>query len=144
MVAETSISLALSSIAPFMKTFGRPIWNDLHDFLVIPWYRNDFSGEEYWYPVNFPKRTSRHWLKLTLFIIMTPLCLKNGTRLLVNLLTQGYSIQIPFAIPSIVIYALYLFTLLFLMSVFVGLFFMVLAQAAIIVWWSAWALRIVQ
>lgn len=127
-----------------MKTFGRPIWDDLHDFLVIPWYRNDFSGEEHWYPVKFPKRTFRHWLKLTVYVMGAPLCLKNGARLLVNLLTQGYSIHIPLAIPWFVIYTLYLLILLSLMSALLGLFVVVLAEIAIVLWWSAWALRIVQ
>jgi hypothetical protein len=144
MIAETSLSFALSSFAPLLKTFGRPIWDDLHDFLVIPWYRNDFSGEEEWYPVKFPKRRITHWIKLFVLGIGTPLCLRNGAHLLVSLLTQGYSIHLPFGVPQFAIYALYLFILIFLTFALIGVFFTVLAELAIIVWWSAWALRIVQ
>lgn len=127
-----------------MKTFGRPIWDELHDFLVIPIYRNDFSGEDHWYPVTFPRRSFFHWLRLMSFSIIAPLILKSGVHLFISLLTEGYLLRIPDFIPWFLIY----FAFSGIMFAFaVALFVLLVAvfcEFAIILWWSAWILCIVK
>lgn len=143
-LAEAVISFVLTSLAPIMKTFGRPIWNELHDFLVIPIYRNNFSGEEHWYPVSFPRRSSPHWLRIFIFSTSAPLCLKSGFYIFLSLLTEGYYLRIPSFVPRFLIYlsfsslmCLFAFSLLFLL---IG----VLCEVAIVLWWSAWIMCIVK
>ena len=41
---------------------------NVQDFLIIPWYRNEFTGELERYPIKaLPRRSSRHWVALVLF-----------------------------------------------------------------------------
>ena len=90
-----------------MKAFGRPVWDELHDFLVIPLYRNGFSGEDHWYPVTFPRRSFAHWLRLIVFAVCTPFILHQGAYAFVALLTHGYVIRIPSFIPAFVVYIVF-------------------------------------
>ncbi|THH09613.1 hypothetical protein EW145_g1894 [Phellinidium pouzarii] len=125
-LGEASLSFVLTSVAPLMKTFGRPIWDELHDFLVIPIYRNGFSGEDKWYPVSFPKRSFPHLLRLSLLACGAPLCLLHGLRFFVNLLTHGYNLHIPSFVPSSVE------NLLFLGVMFALAFFLLVLLVAVL------------
>lgn len=137
-------SFALTFVAPFMKIFGRPIWDDLHDFLVIPLYRNDFSGGEQWYPVTFPRRSFAHWLRLIAVCIAIPAALKSGSDTFLELLTGGYLVRVPSFIPSSLVYIL----LSFCISSFASsLFFLLcafLCEVSIMLWWTGWVLRVVK
>lgn len=144
-LGETSLSLVLSSSAPFMKTFGRPIWDDVHDFLVIPWYRNDFSGEAEWYPVKFPKRDVAHWLKLTSLGLCAPFGLTGTLRAIVTL--SAVDIHLDWTEHFVLLLLLRLIHLLFVLGLSITaviLLATVLGEFAILFWWTAWVIRIVQ
>ena len=143
-IGEAAISFVLTSVAPIMKTFGRPIWDELHDFLVIPIYRNDFSGEDHWYPVTFPRRSCFHWSRLIVFSAVAPYVLMHGIRLFASLLTEGYLLRIPDFIPWFLIYSAFS-TIMFAYAVALFILLVtVLCEFAIILWWSAWILCIVK
>ncbi|KAG6332179.1 hypothetical protein ID866_6909 [Astraeus odoratus] len=60
-----ALTFILDTITPFWRNYGKTIGEDMQDFLIIPWYRNDFTGEVKRYPVeSFPRRSLRHWLAL--------------------------------------------------------------------------------
>ena len=60
-----ALTLFLDTITPFWRNYGKPIGEDIQDFLIIPWYRNEFTGEAKRYPVkSFPRRPVYHWLAL--------------------------------------------------------------------------------
>ncbi|EJD03634.1 uncharacterized protein FOMMEDRAFT_166988 [Fomitiporia mediterranea MF3/22] len=143
-LAEASISFLLTSVAPLMKTFGRPVWDEVHDFLVIPLYRNGFSGEDHWYPVTFPRRSLVHWLRLLFFSTSAPLLLYHGARFFVALLTHGYVIRIPVFIPTFVVYVVFSGLMCAFASLLFGLFVVVLCEMFIVLWWLLWLLRIVR
>ncbi|KDQ63308.1 hypothetical protein JAAARDRAFT_374068 [Jaapia argillacea MUCL 33604] len=64
-----ALTLLLDSVTPFWRNYGKVIGEDLQDFLIIPWYRNEFTGEPKRYPVKrLPRRSLRHWLGLTVFL----------------------------------------------------------------------------
>ena len=138
------LSFALTFVAPFMKTFGRPIWDDLHDFLVIPLYRNDFSGEDHWYPVSFPRRSFTHWIRLTLLGCAIPAALRSGCKLLVALLTEGYLLRIPSFIPTALVYVTLSSVVSAYISVLILLLFSFLCELAVILWWFGWTMHIVK
>ncbi|KAL0578469.1 hypothetical protein V5O48_003518 [Marasmius crinis-equi] len=62
------LTFVLDSVTPFWRTYGRTIGYDVQDFLIIPLYRNEFTGEAKRYPItHIPKRSFRHWVALVLF-----------------------------------------------------------------------------
>lgn len=143
-VVEIFVSFSLTLFAPFMKTFGRPIWDDLHDFLVIPLYRNDFSGGDQWYPVSFPSRSFSHWLRLLVVFVAIPAVLKSGSDAFFELLTGGYLVRVPSFIPSYVVYAVLSFCISWFASTLFVLLFAFVCEVAIIFWWLGWVLCIVK
>ncbi|KAF9269977.1 hypothetical protein L218DRAFT_913882 [Marasmius fiardii PR-910] len=63
-----SLTFILDIVAPFWRTYGRTIGVDVQDFLIIPLYRNEFTGEAKRYPItHVPKRSVHHWVALGLF-----------------------------------------------------------------------------
>ncbi|KAF5385082.1 hypothetical protein D9615_001316 [Tricholomella constricta] len=63
-----TLTFLLDSVTPFWRTYGKPIGEDIRDFLIIPLYRNEFTGEAKRYPIlRIPKRSFRHWLGLVFF-----------------------------------------------------------------------------
>jgi hypothetical protein len=63
-----ALTFILDTVTPFWRTYGRTIGNDIQDFLIIPLYRNEFTGEAKRYPIKqIPRRSFRHWVALVLF-----------------------------------------------------------------------------
>ncbi|KAJ3749301.1 hypothetical protein DFH05DRAFT_1593438, partial [Lentinula detonsa] len=59
------LTLLLDTITPFWRTYGKVIGDDIQDFLIIPLYRHEFTGESKRYPIRrVPKRSVRHWIGL--------------------------------------------------------------------------------
>lgn len=60
-----ALTLLLDTVTPFWRNYGKTIGEDVRDFLIIPLYRNEFTGEPKRYPLNeIPKRSLRHWVGL--------------------------------------------------------------------------------
>jgi hypothetical protein len=68
MFGMDALTFVLDTVTPFWRTYGKTIGEDVRDFLVIPWYRNEFTGEAKPYPIErFPRRSFTHWVGLLLF-----------------------------------------------------------------------------
>ena len=39
-----ALTLLLDTVTPFWRNYGKVIGEDVQDFLIIPWYRNEFTG----------------------------------------------------------------------------------------------------
>ena len=143
-LAEAFLSFILTSLAPLMKTFGRPIWNELHDFLVIPLYRNGFSGEDEWYPVTFPHRSFPQWIRLLTVATSIPICLRSGVHAFICLLTEGYLVRVPAFIPHFLVYLIFSGFMCAFASLLFILLGSMLCELFIIFWWLGWTLRIVR
>ncbi|KAG9314025.1 hypothetical protein JVU11DRAFT_4803 [Chiua virens] len=60
-----ALTLILDTVAPFWRSYGKIIGEDMQDFIIIPWYRNEFTGEPKRYLVkSVPRRSLRHWVAL--------------------------------------------------------------------------------
>ncbi|KAG2367763.1 hypothetical protein BDR07DRAFT_1469412 [Suillus spraguei] len=67
-----ALTFILDSVAPVWRNYGRTIGEDITDFLIIPWYRNEFTGEPKRYDIlSFPRRSIRHWFALFFLFLCT-------------------------------------------------------------------------
>jgi len=67
-----ALTLLLDTVTPFWRNYGKVIGEDAQDFLIIPWYRNEFTGEPKRYPIkSFPKRSFRHWVGIICLYFLT-------------------------------------------------------------------------
>ena len=84
------------------------------------------------------------WLRLLTFAASIPLLLFHGTRIFVELLTGGYVLRIPSYIPSFVVYLLVSGIMSSYASFLLSLLAIMLCECIIVLWWTAWFLRIVK
>ncbi|KAF8140623.1 hypothetical protein EV363DRAFT_1393526 [Boletus edulis] len=56
-----ALTVILDTITPFWRSYGKIIGEDMQDFIIIPWYRNEFTGESKRYPVKSVPRRSLPW-----------------------------------------------------------------------------------
>ena len=130
-------------MTPVWRNYGKVIGEDVQDFLIVPWYRNEFTGEQKRYPItSLPKRSLRHWLGLLLF----------------SLISIGITtLQIGAAISSTMNYNLPWISHTGLWCLLIPFFtFMLLIQwiavlvecvvvfveFGVVVWWLGWAVKI--
>lgn len=67
-----ALTFILDNVAPVWRNYGRTIGEDITDFLIIPWYRNEFTGEPKRYDIlSFPRRSIRHWFTLFFLFLST-------------------------------------------------------------------------
>ncbi|KAG1864771.1 hypothetical protein DFJ58DRAFT_680381 [Suillus subalutaceus] len=67
-----ALTFILDNVAPVWRNYGRTIGEDIKDFLIIPWYRNEFTGEAKRYDItSFPCRSIRHWFVFFLLFLCT-------------------------------------------------------------------------
>ncbi|KJA25846.1 hypothetical protein HYPSUDRAFT_134350 [Hypholoma sublateritium FD-334 SS-4] len=65
-----ALTLLLDTVTPVWRTYGKAIGEDVRDFLIIPLYRNEFTGESKPYPIRgFPRRSLYHCVGLCIFLI---------------------------------------------------------------------------
>ncbi|TCD68076.1 hypothetical protein EIP91_011528 [Steccherinum ochraceum] len=138
-----ALTLLLDTVTPFWRIYGKVIGEDVQDFLIVPWYRNEFTGEPNWYPIkNFPKRSIRHWVGLLLFsvtsVMMTLLQIRAACSFssILNLpwladVGVRWLISPLFAVALIAQWCAVLFES-----------FLIFAQAGILVWWLGWSVRV--
>lgn len=138
-----ALTLLLDTVTPFWRNYGKVIGEDIQDFLIIPWYRNEFTGEAKRYPVTqFPRRSLRHWLGLSclslLSLCTTVLQLRAAVELTLNWdlpwITHTGLWWIVFPIYSISLLIQWCAVLVELCIVF--------AQLGVGVWWLGWAVNI--
>ncbi|KAI0778335.1 hypothetical protein BD413DRAFT_601117 [Trametes elegans] len=84
-----ALTLLLDTVTPFWRNYGKVIGEDVQDFLIIPWYRNEFTGEPKRYPIErFPRRSFRHWVGLIclsfLSVVVTLLQARAAISLTIN------------------------------------------------------------
>ena len=138
-----ALTLLLDTVTPFWRTYGKTIGEDVRDFLIIPLYRNEFTGEARRYRIKeFPKRSVRHWLGLAIFLMLS---------IAVNILQVRGAISsslhfrlrwMPY--DSVRWTALPFFWIGILIQWFAVVieFTIVLMQLGVIVWWTGWSVNI--
>jgi hypothetical protein len=134
-----ALTFVLDTITPVWRTYGKRIGEDVRDFLVVPWYRNEFTGEAKRYSItSLPKRSLRHWLALIMMAAGMWAVLVAQARLLA--VSAGY-----YALPGVKHPGLWWALLpAFWIGVLVQCclltltLFVIGAWSAVVVWWLGW------
>ena len=138
-----ALTFLLDTVTPFWRTYGKTIGEDVRDFLIIPLYRNEFTGEAKQYPIKeFPRRSFHHWLGLVFFFFLS---------IGINIL------QVRAAISSSLNFRLHLIPydgirwtalpffwigILIQWLAVIFEFAIIFMQAAVITWWTGWSVKI--
>ena len=138
-----ALTFLLDTVTPFWRTHGKTIGEDVRDFLIIPLYRNEFTGQAKRYPIEeFPRRSFRHWLGLVLVFFLSIGISILQVRAAISSSLNFRLHMIPYdgirwaALPFFWIGIL----IQWLAVVFeVAIVFM---QAGVIVWWTGWSVKI--
>jgi hypothetical protein len=134
-----ALTILLDSVTPFWRNYGKVIGVDAQDFLIIPWYRNEFTGEAEKYAIKaLPRRSFRHWVGLVLFFFITL-----GVLILQTRAARSFSslYRLPFnmspglwwiSVPFFGMMAVILWTAVLVETCILG------AQLAVVLWWIGW------
>ena len=133
----------MDTVTPFWRNYGKVIGEDVQDFLIIPWYRNEFTGEPKRYRIeHFPRRSLRHWISLiALSFIFT-----SGTvlqaRAAIYLTSQ---INIPWIQHSglwWISFPVYVMLLIIQWCAVLLELSIILAQTGVVIWWLGWSVNL--
>ncbi|KAK7695187.1 hypothetical protein QCA50_002377 [Cerrena zonata] len=138
-----ALTLLLDTVTPFWRNYGKVIGQDIQDFLIIPWYRNEFTGEAKRYPIkSFPRRSFRHWIGLLICTVVAMLVTTLQIR-------AAWSCTLNYNLPWITHIGLrYMFIPLFNIGVLIQWtavlveLAMVFAIFFVFVWWLGWAISL--
>jgi hypothetical protein len=142
-VAMDVLTFLLDIVAPFWRTYGKRVGTDVQDFLIIPLYRNEFTGEPKRYHITaFPQRSLRHWIGLFLFFLGTVALTIFQTQAAMSSIWNFWLTGIPYT------YVRRLFLIPFWISIIMQWWAVgaelsiVLTQVAVVVWWAGWYVNI--
>ncbi len=142
-IGMDALTLLLDTVTPFWRTYGKTIGEDVQDFLIIPLYRNEFTGEAKRYLItSVPQRSLRHWILLiVLFYGTIGLVILQGRAAVTSSIHIGLQwipydgirwIALPFVFIGIVIQWC---------AVIVELA-IVLGQIGVLIWWIGWSVKL--
>ncbi|OSD03221.1 hypothetical protein PYCCODRAFT_1434639 [Trametes coccinea BRFM310] len=138
-----ALTLLLDTVTPFWRNYGKVIGEDVQDFLIIPWYRNEFTGEPKRYPIKrFPRRSFRHWVGL--------LCLSFLSVVVTLLQTRAaISMTMHFNLPWIsntglrwILTPVYTISLIITWCAVLVEYCILLAQSGVVIWWLGWTVNL--
>ncbi|TFK56693.1 hypothetical protein OE88DRAFT_1803363 [Heliocybe sulcata] len=138
-----ALTFLLDTVTPFWRNYGKVIGEDVQDFLIIPWYRNEFTGEAKRYQIKrVPRRSLRHWFGLFVFFNLTLAV----TFLQARAATFVSSLWRLSAISHAGLWwlAMPLFWIAFFIQWIAVLIELAIVggQLAVIMWWFGWAMKI--
>jgi len=139
-----ALTLLLDSITPFWRSYGKTIGIDIQDFLIIPWYRNEFTGQPKRYRIsNLPKRSLRHWLGLLAFAVGCQAFLFLQIRCAIYTTTNGF-LFLYGQNPGVSILLLpWMIAICVVMWVAVICeFSVIVSQIGVVLWWLGWSVGI--
>lgn len=138
-----ALTLLLDTVTPFWRNYGKVIGVDAQDFLIIPWYRNEFTGELKRYPIKtFPRRSLRHWVGLLVLYILSAIFTILQTRAAISS-TLNYNL--PWMANTGLRWMLVPVFSVVLMIQWVAVFFelcLLVAEWGIVIWWMGWSVKI--
>ncbi|EIW87060.1 hypothetical protein CONPUDRAFT_86981 [Coniophora puteana RWD-64-598 SS2] len=139
-----ALTFLLDTVAPFWRNYGKVIGVDIQDFLIIPLYRNEFTGEAKRYKIkSLPKRSTRHWFALIfLFSLTVFVTLLQGRAAVFSAhhydLTWIENAGLRWAIIPFFWIAIPIQWIAVIIE-----FFVVLTQLGVIAWWMLWTVNVV-
>ncbi|KAJ6503323.1 hypothetical protein C8R47DRAFT_1174908 [Mycena vitilis] len=138
-VAMDVMTFLLDTVAPFWRTYGKRVGTDVQDFLIIPLYRNEFTGEPKRYSIDtFPRRSFRHWIGLIVFSLCTAALTVFQTQAAVFSVQNFWLSGIPYPNIRRLIIVPFWVSILIQWWAVVAELSIVLTQMAVVVWWAGW------
>lgn len=142
-IGMDALTLLLDTVTPFWRTYGKTIGEDVRDFLIIPLYRNEFTGETKRYPIKgIPRRSLRHWLGLVVFFFLS---------IGINILQVRAAISsslhfrlrlIPYDGIRWTALPFFWIAILIQWLAVIFEFTIVFMQVGVITWWTGWSVKI--
>lgn len=142
-IGMDTLTFLLDTVTPVWRNYGKTIGEDVQDFLIIPLYRNEFTGEAKRYPIlGPPRRSIRHWLGLMLFFVIVVGATTFQARAAISFVSYY---RLPWNALNGLRWAIMpFFWVAFIMQIVAVLveFCIVVAQLGVVVWWLGWLLKI--
>lgn len=138
-----ALTFLLDTVTPFWRTYGKTIGEDVRDFLIIPLYRNEFTGEAKRYPITgFPRRSCRHWIGLAFFFVISV-----GVNILQVRAAVSSSVHfklrwVPYEGIRWAVLPFFWIGIIIQWWAVLAECAVVLLQLAVLTWWTAWAVKI--
>ena len=138
-----TLTFLLDTVTPFWRNYGKTIGDDVQDFLIIPLYRNEFTGEAKRYPIlRPPRRSIRHWLGLMLFFFISVGFTILQGRAAISFVSYY---RLPWNALDGLRWAITpFFWIAFIMQIVAMLVevCIVMTQLGVVVWWLSWLLNL--
>ncbi|PFH54876.1 hypothetical protein AMATHDRAFT_44659 [Amanita thiersii Skay4041] len=138
-----ALTFILDSVTPFWRTYGKTIGDDIRDFLIIPLYRNEFTGEAKRYPITgVPKRSLRHWMSLCLFIsVSMTLTLLQIRGAITSIIHSGLRC-LPYESLRWTLLPFFWILIVIQWSLVMTELAIVLMELAVLLWWTGWSVKL--
>jgi hypothetical protein len=138
-----ALTLLLDTVTPFWRTYGKRIGEDAQDFLIIPWYRNEFTGEPKRYAIErLPRRSLRHWVALVLFFAVSVSVTLLQTRAAIMSIAYYHLPWITHDGLRWFVMPFYWIGILIQCCALVFEWSMVMLELGVIAWWIGWSMKI--
>jgi hypothetical protein len=138
-----ALTLLLDTVTPFWRTYGKTIGEDIRDFLIIPLYRNEFTGEVKRYSINaLPKRSPHHWLGLGIVFLGSILWTFFQARVALSFTMHSKLRWIPIEgmrYPALPFFWTVILIQWSAVCIECGI---VLMELGVIVWWMGWSIKL--
>ncbi|KAJ7446445.1 hypothetical protein B0H11DRAFT_2336879 [Mycena galericulata] len=142
-LAMDALTLLLDTVTPFWRTYGKTIGDDVQHFLIIPLYRNEFTGEPKRYTIKkFPRRSLRHWIVLFLFFLGSVALTFLQARAAVSSSAHFWLAWIPYTYLRRLMLLPYWVGIIIQWWAVVAELSIVLTQMAVVVWWAGWYINV--
>ena len=139
-----ALTFLLDTVTPVWRIYGKVIGIDIQDFLIIPWYRNEFTGEAKRYPIlALPKRSLRHWIALILFFYITLATLLLQIRAALTCISFSRSHFITDLGLQWMAVPIFWFALVIQWCAVAVEVCIVAAECGVVMWWLCWWAKIV-
>ncbi|TFK36939.1 hypothetical protein BDQ12DRAFT_699430 [Crucibulum laeve] len=138
-----ALTFLLDTVTPVWRTYGKRIGEDVRDFLIIPLYRNEFTGETKRYGIReLPKRSIRHWLGLVVFFLLSiAISILQIRGALYSSL--HYRLQwIPYESIRWTVFPLFWTGILVQWLASVVELSVVMMQLGVMAWWTGWSVKV--
>lgn len=138
-----ALTLLLDTVTPFWRTYGKTIGDDIRDFLIIPLYRNEFTGEPKSYPIKgFPRRSVRHWFGLLFFFLLSIAVNILQVRAAISSSLNFRLLLIPYDSVRWTALPFFWIGIIIQWLAVVFEFAIVFLQLGIITWWIGWSVNL--
>lgn len=138
-----AVTFLLDSFTPFWRTYGKTIGEDVQDFLIIPLYRNEFTGQTKRYLIeSLPKRSIKHWFFLVAFFYGTIAVVVLQSRAAVTSSMNISLSWIPYDWLRIISFPFFTVGIVAQWVAVIVELLILLTQFGVLLWWIGWTIKL--